>query len=629
MGVKNLSSFIDNIQGSRKYHKLNDTKLVIDANNLMRKLYIQYNSRYRRKDFLYGGNYTSYALFFKQFFDSLKKCRITPVMIFDGGLNIELKDDRFKKYKVLFNRSKRISNSSHSTNDPIFPHLLRDTFDSVIRELNICSLQTRFDADLDSAKLANRLKCPLLSDDSDFLALDIEFGVISILSLQWDRPQRFRNQTRSQSENYFIKCLIYKIDEFFDKFYGLKKELLPIFATLLGNDFIKETVFSAFIRKIPSYLTIRVQVYKNNEKFDSINRLLVWLSQTFENDRQAVEYLKEHLKRKNKSLAIDLFELSISKYKTGGNETYLSQLFDRFEYLKSENYNLIDLQELDIFKPEPRLPDWFLLELHCDSRLSHHLMNFIETKFHLLKPQIEDFSLPSTYDCCRDLLGFICGLLRLEKNDSNSINFMSRNGTEIEEIVIKPEHHFNEGLEELPILTEIRHFSHDYRRKLLLNLLNSSEEKICILSKNFKESNLNIEEDFEFWSYSVLVINYWKSKSFNENPLPLINALVLSIIYFKYCEKFREENFDVLTKLKKDNFDLKIVHFYCEFQTCVSFIDKLSSLLKHPLSRGQLHKYLNGFLIYNLCQMYERNNFISFKTKSLDLIHKILMKNLS
>ncbi len=108
--------------------------------------------------------------------------------------------------------------------------------------------------------------------------------------------------------------------------------------------------------------------------------------------------------------------------------------------LKIENYS--DLQDLDIFKTEPRLPNWFLVQLHCNSRLSHQFIDFNDNKFYSLKNQIEKFLLPSVYECCEDLIEFICGLLRLKENDSNSLKLMSRKNDEIREIDIKPKIYF-------------------------------------------------------------------------------------------------------------------------------------------------------------------------------------------
>jgi hypothetical protein len=554
-------------------------------------------------------------------------------MIFDGGLNPRLRDNRIERFEQVFETSKKISENDFSDNNVIFPPLLRMTFDSVIRELNICSLQTRFDADLESAKLANSLNCPLLSEDSDFLLLDLKFGVISIKSFQWKSPKILENHKNIKT--YFIECSFYQIDDFCSKYYGFKKELFPTFATLMGNDFIKAEIFSELFEKIPLIPVTNssknnnsgsVLVGKYEERTNFMKQLLIWLNNTFANERHAIDCIRNNLD--NGRNYIELIEFSISQYKIVDNKTYLSQLFENYKILKSENYNNLDLQELDIFKPEPRLPHWFLIQFHCDSRLSHQFIDFIENKFYLLKPEIEKFSLPSVYECCEDLIGFISGLLRLKENDLNSLELKSRKNDEICKIVIKPKIFLNEGLEKLPNLTEIEFISDEKRRGIFFNLLNSSQEFINCLSETFKNKYVAIEEDINFWTYFIVAVNYWKSRTLSKKFMPMIYALVFNVIHFKYTEKFgyKEEKIEKVMKseIKKRNRDL--VHYYCEFQTCISYIQKLSSLLKHPLSRAQLHEYLNGIFVHKLYEKFANNDFTFFETKRLNSIYLIVLE---
>ncbi len=72
--------------------------------------------------------------------------------------------------------------------------------------------------------------------------------------------------------------------------------------------------------------------------------------------------------------------------------------------------------------------------------------------------------LPSVYECCEDLIEFICGLLRLKENDSNSLKLKSRKNDEIREIDIKPKIYLNESLEKFPNLTEIEFVSDEKKR---------------------------------------------------------------------------------------------------------------------------------------------------------------------
>ena len=99
-------------------------------------------------------------------------------------------------------------------------------------------------------KLANLLKCPVLSCDSDFLIYDLKYGYISTdfiemniekLKTEIDEMSSLsmEQETDAKFEPY-LPARLYKIDTFLDNINAkisninchLKKEMLPIFAVL-------------------------------------------------------------------------------------------------------------------------------------------------------------------------------------------------------------------------------------------------------------------------------------------------------------------------------------------------------------------------------------------------------------
>ena len=634
MGIRNLNSFVDHICDLRETYCLSNSLLVIDGNNLMHFLYVQYNDQ--NNDYLFGGNYSNYLPYFQTFFNNLKKCGIESIIVFDGGLNYNLKDNRFGRFEQSFNKSKRISKSNdiNDRNGLIFPFLLNEVFNSVMQEFNIKSFRTSFDSDLDSAKLSNALKCPLMSDDSDFLVLNIEFGVISCNGFQWKTPQLFNqtnsNKMKKEHKSYFIECKLYQINNFVNKFTGLKPEMLPIFASLMGNDFINGEIFDDLFNEIPSYLLINGwNCERNNERFFLINRVLIWLSQTFANASHAINYINKYLlsKENNSIHSIKMFRISLNSYETGNNKTYLFSLFNK-KINQSNNSDIFDEQILkELFKSSGHLPKWFLIEFHYNLKLSGVLMNFLKTKLLFLKPLIEDFSLESCFNCSYDLFGFIYGLLRSREEDLTPLKLKSRKGNQINEIEILPKLYLIEGLEKLPVLTKLRDLSHIQSKSLFLKLLNFGEELISYSAESFNVKYLGINEDIEFWTYLVIVIKYWIQKTETSDWLTFVEALVLNIIYHKYSKSYDEKDFHALTFVTENTFVPKIVHNYSEFQVCIFATDMLSSLLNHPLSRGQIHQYLNGVLIYkyNLFNAINYRKGLSFRTRRLQSIYLIVM----
>ena len=95
MGVRGLSSFLSNRNDFFERKQLRDTKVIVDGNNLRFALY---KSCPGLND-CFGGDYDKFYRHVKQFFLNLLRCRVTPVIIVDGGL-----DKSDQKLKTVLKR---------------------------------------------------------------------------------------------------------------------------------------------------------------------------------------------------------------------------------------------------------------------------------------------------------------------------------------------------------------------------------------------------------------------------------------------------------------------------------------------------------------------------------------------
>ena len=104
--------------------------------------------------------------------------------------------------------------------------------------------------------MANALKCPVLSNDSDFFIFDVEGGFIPLSSFKWQWcPSTARIFYRRQLAEYF----------------GIHSELPPLFASLVGNDYVNLELLKPF------HENLRLQGTsgsKKEEKFRAIAKLL-------------------------------------------------------------------------------------------------------------------------------------------------------------------------------------------------------------------------------------------------------------------------------------------------------------------------------------------------------------------
>ena len=83
MGVRGLSSYIRNRKEFFDRIQLSNSKVIIDGNNLRFALY---NYCPGLND-CFGGDYDKFYRFVHQYISDLIRFKITPVIVFDGGLD--------------------------------------------------------------------------------------------------------------------------------------------------------------------------------------------------------------------------------------------------------------------------------------------------------------------------------------------------------------------------------------------------------------------------------------------------------------------------------------------------------------------------------------------------------------
>lgn len=169
------------------------------------------------------------------------------------------------------------------------------------------------------ACLANQLKCPLLSCDSDFLIFNLTHGYISINYFDMDLLER-----DDDDSSFFMRARIYNVDKFVDYFNStleytsasvrLRKEMLAVFAVLCGNDYVdKQEVFGSFLATLePSNNNMRLR--KNAKRRGThFERLLDWLTQ-FTSVDECVETVIKCCKKETHQQVREAIENSVLDY---------------------------------------------------------------------------------------------------------------------------------------------------------------------------------------------------------------------------------------------------------------------------------------------------------------------------
>ena len=403
MGVGGLTTFVDDNNHLLTDHRLHDTRVVIDGNNLYHFLYFYYRVSIR-----FGGNLDDFADYVATYFNKLHTCNIQTYVVFDGAYAI---DDR--KLKTVMERAKDKILSSEAIckgfRGRYIPVFAYDAFKNTLSRLGVEHVTCTFEADDQIAALANAWSCPVMSNDSDFFIFDLKGGfiVFDYINLQVLTDERqSENSDSGATEKYkYLNVQIYYTKNLIDVFPSLDKSMLPLFACLYGNDVVQREYFEVFYAKakFPSLSNLAAVWTSPGRKHDKILKLLLWLDDA-ESMQAAKETVLKHIvadSRVDVRKVRDLLNTSIDSYSI--TEGYLEGYFETGEmkWLVQTEPGRCELGPL-----------WFLTAV-CKGQIHTFVLNMFLLQRALLRCQIEDVKSPSAYRCAfglrKILYSLVCG----------------------------------------------------------------------------------------------------------------------------------------------------------------------------------------------------------------------------
>lgn len=629
MGIKGLTSFVENNSNSlMKNYELHDTDLVIDGESTAYQLYCHH---FHPKNCCFTGDYDRYGMSIRSFFDLLIKCNIRPILIFDGGY-----DDR--KMNTIENRMKdriRIAGIIDTVSkDTLFPLFLGELFKDIATEYKFPVIRCDYEGDLESANIARTLNCPVLSNDSDFYIFGVQYIPFSSLKLQ-----TVQKLLKEKDQSYFcIPCQLYQTEKFLN-FINLTKNKLPLFATLLGNDYIdRKNLSQLFGREI------------NDRRFGSYNRgfryiemLASWLRQE-KSTETAIEKVLRLRNFERDTIAKDIQE-TMNGY-VCKNSKYLKYLNTEPEFDEICSEALINSKS--------NLDKNFLKNFLNSSRKCLYpscFINMLIQNTYYIRPQVEDPSLDSTHKASIEVISIINQIL---KNSTEQLRFYTRIQNDLGEQLLPL------CSVSIPTYLEIQNMALDARKKLFLNLLDIKESFIKDSLNYFPDSwqlyllSIKYLCDKSAMSWSIIQpillcklileyvdkrIGYYRcSKSFNDkyrqdickiliarsktvvnNITDNLQSSLESISYEDslIAQKNLISFFEMKPELRKssETFNRKIVHAASQFQSVFYHIGFLNSLCKSPFKMSPMSYCFNGTFIYNMTsdlRSKSDENYIAF-----------------
>lgn len=651
MGVRGLATLVDdNKEELLSDHKLHDTRVIIDGSNLYHFLYYHYNIPVQ-----YGGDYDHYARKCKHFFSMLRRCSVEPYIVFDGGYN---PDDR--KLPIVLERmeSRRLRAGLICLKGRgcVLPILCYETFREVLVEMGIAHVSSMYEADREIAVLAHRWKCPVLSNDSDFFIYGIEGGYIPldyinmtlcVYNTDTNKASVLeKNKVPSESEFIYIPVRYYHYKTFVKRFRKKYSEfILPMFATLCGNDYVNPALLSTF------YPQIHVPKNPSKKAFSlkaqtHMLAILYWLD-TMDSEEEALEHLFEHIPKQKLEKVKAAVTQSFNDYRYIEKFTSLEMdlLLDGSGQVEASQDivpKLLDFNDIP-------LPPWFVECLRRCKVTGSFLQNITINHRAIFSCQIEILKEPSTYACSRDIRNIIYGIVMNPRSppSTGETNCQSSSGKKasrqnfveefdreiknLKKIFVEPALtvQTDSQILTLPSLDKVPTVCVEERRALWFSSVGVTTDMIAdshdnvalaligILGYWVRNANPRITENH----LSAVIIcvamlhmralqrmTKGKQISYKDTvPSNLIPSMTEAIksLGEEEVDKFvkhMEKHFEKPDKCSRSTRESRVIHGFSQFQTCYLDALYLNQVLQAPLRLPGMAEIMNCTFLYNVCR---------------------------
>ncbi|XP_064802682.1 protein asteroid homolog 1-like [Oncorhynchus masou masou] len=579
MGVQGLTSFMEENGNILKDVHLRNSKLIIDGSNLFNLLY--FNSRL---DQSHGGDYDAFEVQVCKFFKALRDCDIDPFVIVDGG-----SDYTDKKFETKKNRAQSRINTANDLSmglqgsGGILPTLIEHVFKQVLSSLKVPYAQCICEADQEIASLARSWNCPVLSNDSDFYIFDIQAGFLPISHFHWQKVPMQRG-----SSIRYIPCKQYTTTSFCRHF-NINRKVLPVFASVAGNDYIKLHNMG---------VSLRWEEYTSMKgRFARFDGLLNWLTPF-------------HVQKDALDSVLRLISHSNNRQKTGAVLHGLSLGIEEYHLPPSclERFFNDGVGPGPGRLPEPMrvLPDWTLLPL-MEGRLPSCMVDVLLLGRMMQGAKVEDPSLSCGNNTSRSIRQVLYGLLLSGRTADHSSQrppvdeveeyyreSKSLTSSMVEAVLPSAAEHLQlDTLHQAPRLVQL---------KVFLETLGVSQSTLSGVPPHLR--------------LPVAATCYWLRHAHPPPELPVLQALLLGLVYGELCRQRKSQRGfmegPVLERLRgliqrgRRSLDLGVAHAYSQWQCCLKESLHLNQLLCFPLAEPQCAWLYKGTLVHQLVTKLRR-----------------------
>ncbi|XP_054027163.1 protein asteroid homolog 1 [Dryobates pubescens] len=586
MGVWGLKSFVEERGSFFTELRVSDTKLVVDGSSLYYYLCFASASDLRR-----GGDYGPFAAAVSEFFGSLRRCRISPFVVLDGGRDLS---DR--KLPVLRERAadrlRKACSLSQGGGGQVAPLLTREAFVQELRRLAVPFVQCFAEADREIAGLASRWGCPVLSLDSDFCVFDLPGGYCPLNHFQWQSVG-----AAEEPRGCYVPARRFSVERFCKHFAPLDKSLLPLFAVMSGNDYVCLGGLEAFYSRAR---LARGGAAGGGARHGRLRALLRWLAQ-FPRPAQAVDGVLEHLKARRREEVRELLCAAMDDYTP--SEVKLEDFFEsgRYECAAAGSAGV---------------PQWVLSAL-ARGRLDPFVSNVLLLRSIFLRVQVENMRRPSAHGAALPIRRVIYGLLLRQPRGGPAappgghsaqppvVCEFGRLHKTIQKTNVRAASLPTEPCGDPFPLDKLTEVPLSCRQALLLGTLGVQMSSLAAVPSHLQLPAavtchwLRCSEppvrSHQLKALLLMMVSGELHRTATRAGPPVSPAEDDSVAYNQFV-KWKEK------KLPREEFDLDAAHSFCQWQCCLQMGLYLNQLLSAPLAEPDLSRLYSGTLVHRLCQ---------------------------
>lgn len=462
----------------------------------------------------------------------------------------------------------------------VLPPFMKSVYKEVLKKMGIPYVVCQFESKQQCIALAQKLKCPIISNDVEFCFSGVPY--IPSTTFQYDDSAKS------------INCGIFRYANFQNK-YRLTKEKIAIFITLTNERVgFPESYFDQLFRD----LKLPYSPFRRNEV------LLRRLERMRPQDLLSKIFVYTDCENQKK------FKEEVDK---------MIDFICRSESLGIPAKYLLDSKQVFIKENDP---DWFEKGVVL-GYISLSYSNMYNAGILQGSWLIQDFEADDAMLLSFDIIAYAYNLMTNFEKDE--IVFVNKNGTleskgvstENAIIVQKPPYNaqsspFENGWDDIKTLQLFEHFMTQSLHGINFNVLETIPEdaKLLILAlvyfSRHKSDNTAREAYSILLSYVMLGVVFEKVDEKNNNhelkkkPIldPFTDPHLVTRADCNAANSILDEFFTLKPSELHEIFDRKLMHPFMEFQHCLNEINNLNKLCGMPFQPTVYHKTYNGTFVY-------------------------------